>query len=419
MNLLYVVLICVSALSVLSLAGGSKKPILKLKNVNYNKTVAKSPKKSQKVKTIFLLSNPVIYPQKSDLPKPTKSSIQSSPPPPPTNAFDFLNFDAYILKPRNINYTALLFNRQDNAQTQELKSPATTQPTNYQQHELLDFARAEPLIQTTIPPPIETTTPQTKRITEKQIETTTGTVSSIFPLGLAYFDSLRKYRKAFELRKSERTKKPRIKTTTTSTTTTTFAPTTEVTETEEPFTETVPTTEYHYDDDRNNDEYPREYQYDEPHFESYRYTPRHHQNYDDHSDRDRFETTTYRYPELEPFDHEDNRYESDPTETVTTTTKPPNSRPRRRPRNKNTHSSHVKSNFLYDRHINYPQAEESRQVLTMVKPDNYNGRRRVQDKSNKFVNERRDVTPKESREQATTDNKKHKNIVPMQRHYFQ
>ncbi|XP_037035738.1 uncharacterized protein LOC119073955 isoform X2 [Bradysia coprophila] len=424
MNVSVVVLIYVTSLFVLSLADDAKpnqKRILKLKNVNYNKTDAKprTTKKSQRNKTIFVLSNPVVYPQKLFSPKPTENAIAR-----PTNQFDFLNFDAYILKPRSINYTAVLSNANSNVQEKESnQSPEPT--TNYPQNEFLDFPRAEPLIQTTVPPfletiPIETTTQKIKKPPVKLVTTKKPKINSLFPLGLAYFDSLNKYRKAFDtLRKKEGSKKSRKKTkttssTTTSTTTTTLPPTT-TTVTEEPFTETITNREYGYVATPNLDED----LYEEPHFESYRYKPRYHHNYEDETERNRYETTA-RYLDYDTFDRDDNHYEStESTETVTTTTKPPNSA-RRRPRNKNLHSSSVKSNFLYDRYTNYPQ--ESRRVVSVARMDNYKDRRnnRSNYQEARKTDERGDARG-DARGTEKTDGgeKKHKNIIPMQRHYFQ
>lgn len=411
MNVSYVVIIYVTSLFVLSVADDGKpiqKRILKLKNVNFNKTEGKpkSTKKSQKNKTIFVLSNPVIYPQKLFSPKPTETVTQK-----PTNQFDFLNFDAYILKPRNINYTALLSNTNNVVQEKESKLPEST--ANYPQNEFLDFPRAEPLIQTTVPTTIETipyeTTPYKPIPSETIREVATPTTNSIFPLGLAYFDSLRKYRKAFEtLRKGERTKKPRIKTTTS-----TSAPTT--TETEEPFIETTTARDYGYVTTPNYDED----LYEEPHFESYRYKPRYHHNYEDEFEKNRYETTT-RYLDYETLDRDDNHYESTETITTTTTSKPLKNSTRRKLKNKNLHSSHVKSNFLYDRHINYPQAEESRQAVAVAKPHSYKEKRSVRNKLREVKKGgagRAGEGPQQT-ERAGND-KKHKNSTPMQRHYFQ
>lgn len=421
-----VILICVASFSVLSFAEDAKptqKRILKLKNVNYNKTATARPrttKKSQKNKTIFVLSNPVIYPQKLFSPKPTETVIIK-----PTNQFDFLNFDAYILKPRSINYTALLSNSNDNVQATELnKSPEPT--TNYPQNEFLDFPRAEALVQTTTTAafteiiPLETTTQKVKKPAIKH-GTKTPTINSLFPLGLAYFDSLNKYRKAFDtLRKKESTKKSKTKTktkaskitatTTTTTTTTTTLPPTTTTITEEPFTETITTREYGYVATPNFDED----LYEEPYFESYRYQPRYHHNYEDETERNRYETTT-RYLDYDTLDHDNNNH-YEPTETITTT-KPPNSA-RRRPRNKNLHSSSVKSNFLYDRYTNYPQ--ESRRVVSVVRPDNYKDKRQSRNRAQALTRRGTDERAGASgAENSNGSEKKHKNIIPMQRHYFQ
>lgn len=423
MNVSYVVIIYFTSLFVLSLADEAKpiqKRILKLKNVNYNKTEGKpkTTKKSQKNKTIFVLSNPVIYPQKLHSTKPTASVVTQS----DSHEFDFLNFDAYILKPRNINYTALLSHSDSNAQEKESKAPEPT--TSYPQNEFLDFPRAEALVQTTLPPaPIEivtyeTTTTQKTKKPSIFVETTTPKVNYFFPLGLAYFDSLRKYRKEFEsLRKREKTKKPRIKTTaptttTTTTTTTTFAPT-QTTETEEPYIETTTAREYGFVVTPNFDED----LYEEPHFESYRYKPRYHLNYEDETERDRFETTT-RYLDYETLDRDDNRYET--TETITTTTKLPNS-VRRKPKNKNLHSSHVKSNYLFDRYTNYPQEEESRQVVSVAKnADHSKEKRSLRSKYRAVTKKDKDKKGgTKAPEKSAGDDKQHKNIVPMQRHYFQ
>lgn len=469
MNVSYVVIIYFASLFVLSVADDEKiitKRFLTLKNVNFNKSEVKpkTPKKPQKSKTIFVLSNPVVYPQKlfSSEPaekqkttkKSTKNTTKNVTKNPtknttkfteknPVNYFDFLNFDAYILKPRNINYTALLSNTKNNVEEKEFKPVEVS--TNYPPHEIIDFPRAEPLIQTTVSPTFETipyeTTPfatkahQVHHETQFETfqETTTPKVNSLFPLGLAYFDSLRKYRKAFDsLQKREQTKKPRIKKGKTSTTTsTTTARTT--TETEPPFIET--TTDYAYVITPNFDED----LYKEPHFESYRYKPRFHQNiendnernhYDDneknhYSDNEKnhyeanqknhysdnqknhYETTT-RYLDYDTLDRDDNRYES--TEAIsTTTTRPPNSKRRKlKNPNPNLHSSHVKSNFLYDRYINYPQEEESRRVMYVARPDNYKAIRNTRNNTG--------TVPKTGT--AGTD-KPHKNIVPMQRHFFQ
>lgn len=414
MNVSYVVIIYVTSLFVLSVAGDGKpiqKRILKLKNVNFNKTEgkSKSTKKSPKSKTIFLLSNPVIYPQKLFSPKPSSETVTHK----PTNQFDFLNFDAYILKPRNINYTALLSNANNDAQGKESKVVPTT---NYPQNEFLDFARAEPLIQTTVPTPVETvpyeTTSHTIKKPETTYATTTPTVNSLFPLGLAYFDSLRKYRKAFEsLRKGGRTKKPRIKTTTSTTTPSTTDTTTE---TEEPLVETTTTKDYGYVVTPNYDED----LYEEPHFESYRYRPRNH-NYDDEIGRNRYETTT-RYLDYDTLDRDDNRYESSETITTTTTNKPLKNSERRKLKSKNLHSSNVKSNFLYDRHINYPQQEnESRRVVSIARIDSFKDKRSVRNDT-QAVNRRRAGGAGGTRgSERPGDDNKHKNSTPMQRHYFQ
>lgn len=434
MNVSYVVIIYFTSLFVLSVADVEKpieKRSLKLKNVNFNKTEGKlknvnlkkidgksknvnvnktegkpgkpkSTKKSQKNKTIFVLTNPVVYPEKLISPKPPEKLIIN-----PTRNFDFLNFDAYILKPRNINYTALLSNTKNDVKDKEVKS--FEQTTHYPQHEIVDFPRAEPLIQTTTTSSLETipyettpraTTPRAKTprstIPHDTIpqETTTPKINSYFPLGLAYFDSLRKYRKAFDsLRKKERTKKPRIKTTTTTSTT---ARTT--TETDPPFIEA--TTDYVYVATPNFDED----LYEEPHFESYRYKPRFHHYAEDESERTHYETTT-RYLDYDTLDRDDNHYE--PTEVISTTARPPNSH-RRKVQNTNLHSANVKSNYLYDRHINYPQAEESRRVVSVAKLDNYKNKRNGRNNT-------------QTVEETGTEggDKKHKNIVPMQRHYFQ
>lgn len=421
MNVSYVVIIYVSSLFVLSLAGDDGKPIqkriLKLKNVNFNKTDGKpkSTKKTQKNKTIFVLSNPVIYPQKLFSPKPSETVIQK-----PNSQFDFLNFDAYILKPRNINYTALLSNAKSGVKEKELKLPEPT--TDYAQNEFLDFARAEQLIQTTIVPttlatitstPYETTVqPYKAKPSETTVETATQKIDSIFPLGLAYFDSLRKYRKAFNSLKKQ-TKKPRIKTTTSTTTSTTATPT----ETEEPFIETTTARDYGYVDVTSNFD---EDLYEEPHFESYRYKPRYHLNsdYDHDIEKDRYETTT-RYLDYETLDRDNNHYES--TEKITTTTEAPKNSARRKLKNNNSHSSNVRSNnFLYDRYINYPEGDESRRVVYVARPDNYKDKRSVRNKS-QSINERRSGGTGGSRgtERTEGDGKKHKNTIPMQRHYFQ
>lgn len=433
MNVSYVVIIYFTSLLVLSVADDEKiiqKRFLTLKNVNFNKSEVKpkTPKKPQKSKTIFVLSNPVVYPQKLFSPEPaevqktTKKSTKKPTKNPakntsknsansPKNTFDFLNFDAYILKPRNINYTALLSNTKNNVEEKELK-PLEQSSTNYPPHEIIDFPRAEALIQTTVPPtpeaiPYETTPFETKALQthhethpETFPETTTPKVNSLFPLGLAYFDSLRKYRKAFDsLRKRERTKKPRIRKPKTTITTTTTARTT--TETEPPFIET--TTEYVYAATPNFDED----LYEEPHFESYRYKPRFHQNIEDENERNHYETTTH-YLDYDTLDRDNNHYES--TEAIsTTTTKPPNSKRRKlKNPNPNIHSSNVKSNFLYDRYINYPQEEESRRVVMFARPDNY-----------KAMRSARNTTRTIQKTAADGGDKKHKNIVPMQRHYFQ
>lgn len=428
MNVSYVVIICFTTLFVLSVADDGKpiqKRILKLKNVNFNKAEGKpkSTKKSQKNKTIFVLSNPVIYPQKLFAPKPSETKINKPASETvihkPTNQFDFLNFDAYILKPRNINYTALLSNSNNDVQGKESQLSPTT---NYPQNEFLDFARAEPLIQTTVPTTLESipyeTTPY--KIIEPEIrsETTTPKVNSLFPLGLAYFDSLRKYRKAFDsLQKRGRTKKPRIKTTSSTTTSTTA----KTTETEEPLIETTTAKEYGYMVTPNYDED----LYEEPRFESYRYKPRYH-NYEDEIEKNRHETTT-RYLDYETLDRDYNHYES--TETIrTTTTKPPKNSARRKLKNNKLHSSNVKSNFLYDRHINYPQEDESRRVVSIAKLENYKDKRSAHNNT-ETVNKRGAGGTGGTRgtggtggagvTERTGDDKKHINSIPMQRHYFQ
>ncbi|KAJ6642296.1 hypothetical protein Bhyg_07243, partial [Pseudolycoriella hygida] len=324
------------------------KRTLKLKNVNFNKTEAKpkSSKKTQKHKTIFVLTNPVIYPQKLFSPKPTEPVTQQ-----PTHQFDFLNFDAYILKPRNINYTALLSNAKSEVRDKEMKAPESS--TSLPQNEFLDFARAEPLIQTTVPTTIDTipleTTPYKPKPKEIQLETTTFKINSLIP-------------------------------------------------------------DYGYVETPNFDED----LYEEPHFESYRYKPRYHHNYEDDEERNRYETTT-RFFDYETLDRDDNHYES--TEAVTTTTRAPRNSERRKLRSKNLHSSRVKSNYLYDRHINFPheEGEESRQVIYVARPNNFKEKRSSRSKGRLTNKEEAGGT----RANDQNDDKKHKNIIPMQRHYFQ
>lgn len=395
MNVFCVVIIFLTTLCVLTSGFFEKPPqkrILKLKNVNFNKTKGKpkSAIKSEKNKTIFVLSNPVRHSKKLYQPKPTELLKET-----PTTSFNFLNFDAYIVKPFNVNYTALLSNRPSDVEQKKFDKEYTTPEyttTEYPQIEVLDFGRAQPLIQTTIPPPPETTS----------YEATTAKITNFFPLGLAYFDSLRKYRKAFDnLRKPKRVNVQR---------TTTSEPITTTTETEAPFIESTTIKEYVYvttpAPNFDEDLYQKE-----PYFESYRSKPRFDENidYEYENGRSRYETTT-RYLDYETLDIDDNHHH-ETTELATTTNKPSTKSKKRKSKNKNAHSANVKSNFLYDRFINYPQEErdESRRVVLVAKPENGD-----------------DVTVVRNDTESVRNNgggSKQQNPVPsqvpMQRHYFQ